>query len=96
MILAPRFSSGILSCCQSLELLQCTGPPDLEDTIGGWHLQDQVAIMDYRHKLVQSWSAQNGVEQAAYLYDVEEDALHVEVLCCPVCYWEGDTTTWHN
>jgi hypothetical protein len=41
--------------------------------------------MSHHHKLVQSWSAQNGVEREADLRNIEEDALRAEVLCHPEC-----------
>jgi hypothetical protein len=52
--------------------------------------------MGHRHKLVQSWSAQNGIEQEVDLRDIVEDALLTEVLSRPECDWEGDTPMWHN
>jgi hypothetical protein len=65
---------------------------DLDYAIGGWHLQDQVSKVSDRHKLVQGWPAQNGVEGEADLCDVNQDALCAEVLGCPECDWERDTT----
>jgi hypothetical protein len=52
--------------------------------------------MSHCHELVQSWSAQNGVERKADLWNIEEDALRAEVLCCPKCDQEGDATEWGN
>jgi hypothetical protein len=49
--------------------------------------------MGNRHKLVHSWSAQNGIEREVDLRDIEEDALRAEVLSYPECDREGDTTT---
>jgi hypothetical protein len=68
----------------------------LEDAIWRWHLQDQVPIVDDRHKLVQGWRVQNGVEGEVDLHDIKEDALRVEVLRHPKCDREGDTTARHN
>jgi hypothetical protein len=48
--------------------------------------------MGHHHKLVKSWSAQNDVEREADLRNVEKNALRLEVLCCPKCDREGDTT----
>jgi hypothetical protein len=39
--------------------------------------------MRHRHKPIQSWSAQNGVEGEADLRDVEQDALRAKVLGRP-------------
>jgi hypothetical protein len=52
--------------------------------------------MSHRHKLLQSWSTQNGVEWEADLRNIEEDALCAEVLCRPKCDWEGDAIAWRN
>jgi hypothetical protein len=52
--------------------------------------------MSHCHELVQSWSAQNGVERKADLWNIEEDTLRAEVLCCPKCDREGDATEWGN
>jgi hypothetical protein len=52
--------------------------------------------MNHRHKLVQSWSTQNGVEQEVDLHNIEEDTLRAEVLCRPECDREGDATSWGN
>jgi hypothetical protein len=52
--------------------------------------------MSHYHKLVQSWSAQDGVEREADLHNIEEDALRAEVLCHPECDQEGYATTWRN
>jgi hypothetical protein len=35
--------------------------------------------MSHRHKLVQSWSTENGIEREADLHNIEEDALRAEV-----------------
>jgi hypothetical protein len=52
--------------------------------------------MSQRHELVQSWSAQNGMEREDDLRNIEEDALRVEVLCRPECDREGDATALRN
>jgi hypothetical protein len=52
--------------------------------------------MSHHHKLVQSWSAQDGIEREADLRNIEEDALHAEVLCHPECDQKGDATTRCN
>jgi hypothetical protein len=41
--------------------------------------------MSHRHKLVQSWSSQDGVEWEADLRGVEKDALRANDLCRPEC-----------
>jgi hypothetical protein len=45
------------------------------------------------HKLIQGRPTQNGIEGEADLHDVEQDTFRVEVLKCPECDWEGDTST---
>jgi hypothetical protein len=52
--------------------------------------------MSHCHKLVQSWSAQNGIEREADLRNIEEDTLRAEALCHPKCDREGDATVWCN
>jgi hypothetical protein len=54
------------------------------------------SVMSHRHELVQSWSAQSGVEWEADLRNIEEDALCAEVPCRSECDREGDATAWHN
>jgi hypothetical protein len=66
---------------------------DLESTVGGQHLQDQVPIVGHDHKLIQGWPTQDGVEGEADLRDIEDDALRVKVLKHPERNREGDTTT---
>jgi hypothetical protein len=41
--------------------------------------------MSHRNELVQSWSAQYGIEWEADLRNIEEDALRAEVFCRPEC-----------
>jgi hypothetical protein len=56
--LAPLASSNLVGHHQCLELLQCGNANravyvDLDDTVGRWHLQDQVPIVGDSHELVQ-------------------------------------------
>jgi hypothetical protein len=69
---------------------------DLEDVVGGWHLQDYVPIMGNYHKLVQGRPAQNGIEGETDLRDVEQDTFREEVLRRPECDREGDTSALND
>jgi hypothetical protein len=52
--------------------------------------------MSHRHKLVQGWSAQDGIEREANLRNVKEDTFCAEALCRPECDREADAIAWHN
>jgi hypothetical protein len=100
-VLAPRSSSGLMGCHQSLELLKCRDAcsvvsADLDDVVECRHLQNQVTVVGDGHELVQGRPTQNSIEGEVDLRDVKEDALHAVVLRHLKYHQEGDATARHN
>jgi hypothetical protein len=95
--LAPLASSNLLGHHECLELLQCGNANravyvDLDDTVGRWHLQDQVPIVGDSHELAQGRLTNDGIEWEVDLHNVEEDALCAVVLKHLKGDREGDAT----
>ena len=61
-----------------------------EDSYKGWHLEDQIPIMDNGHEPVQGRSANDGIEGEAHLRNIELNVLCAEVLLGPEHHRQGD------
>jgi hypothetical protein len=91
----------LLGRCQCLVLFQRRNAngavsTDLDDTVGRWHLQDQVPVVGDGHELVQGWPIDDGMEGDVDLRDVKDDALRVVVLRRTEHHLEGDATAQNN
>jgi hypothetical protein len=60
-------ASAMRTCVVSNENIA----PEGQYAFLGWHLQDQIDIVQYHHKLGQSWSAKYGVVCSFEVHDDE-------------------------
>jgi hypothetical protein len=65
---------------------------DLYDTVGRWHLQDQVPIVGNSHELIQHRPVKDGVEGEVDLRDIKDDTLCAVVLRHPESRRERNAT----
>ena len=67
-----------------------------DDSTASWHLEDIVAMVSHRYKLVQGWIPEDGIVWQADVGDVEVDELCAVVVALSEGDWTANLPYWNS